>query len=252
MSNLFLPRSLGAGGSFCHNTFPSSLTDIPNCPRPQSAWNFVVSNDILGAKVDCIENAKPFDIFTFMGIPDTDKTIRVDEYLQGELKSEIRHEYIGGQVYAMSGGSEEHNAISLNLASALRQHLRGNPCRVFIADMKLRLTIAEDDIFYYPDILVTCDPSDDAKYYKCKPSVLVEVLSPSTERLDRREKFLSYQQLPSLQEYVLIAQDQLRVTLFRRSRDWKPEILTKGQTLELPSLQFQQALSDLYEDVLTV
>ena len=85
-----------------------------------------------------------------------------------------------------------------------------------MADMKLRLRIAEDDIFYYPDLMVTCDPSDDAPYYKTRPTVLVEVLSPSTERLDRREKFLSYQRLPSLEEYVLVDQERMRVTVFRR------------------------------------
>ncbi|MFO8027784.1 MAG: Uma2 family endonuclease, partial [Opitutales bacterium] len=160
-----------------------------------------------------------------MGIPETEGFITVDEYIEGELHSEVRHEYIGGQVYAMSGGSEAHNVLSGNLYAALREHFRGKPCKVFMADMKLHLSIAEDDIFYYPDLLVTCDPSDDAKYYKTKPTVLVEVLSPSTERLDRREKFLSYQRLPSLEEYVLVDQEQMRVTLFRRTKDWKPEPL---------------------------
>ncbi len=134
-----------------------------------------------------------------MRIPESQQFISVDAYLEGEETSEIRHEYIGGQVYAMSGGSEAHNLICGNLYSAMRHHLRGSPCKVFMADMKLRLNIAEDDIFYYPDLLVTCDPSDNERYFKTQPSVLVEVLSPSTERLDRREKFLSYIALPSLE-----------------------------------------------------
>jgi Uma2 family endonuclease len=185
-----------------------------------------------------------------MGTPETEGFVTVDEYLEGELHSEVRHEYIGGQVYAMSGGSEAHNMLSGNLYSALREHFRGKPCKVFMADMKLRLSIAEDDIFYYPDVLVTCDSSDDAKYYKTKPSVLVEVLSPSTERLDRREKFLSYQRLPSLEEYVLIDQEQMRVTLFRKTNEWRPEHLKVGDRLVLPSVDFEQTLADLYEDVL--
>ena len=186
-----------------------------------------------------------------MGIPETANFISVDEYIEGEQLSEIRHEYIGGRVYAMAGGSEAHNTISLNLASALRAHLRGKPCKVFMADMKLRLKIAEDDIFYYPDLLVTCDPSDDAKYYKTKPVVVIEVLSPSTERLDRREKFLSYQRLPSLEEYVLVDQERMRVTVFRKANCWKPEHLTAEDSLKLGSVGFQQTIPSDYEDVPT-
>lgn len=187
-----------------------------------------------------------------MGIPETENFIAVDEYIQGEQLSEVRHEYIGGQVYAMAGGSEAHNAICLSLASAIRQHLKGKPCKVFMADMKLRLNIAEDDIFYYPDLLVTCDPSDSEKYYKTQPVVLVEVLSPSTERLDRREKFLSYQRLPSLKEYILVDQGKMLVTRFRKDNEWKPEHLSEGDALVLPSIDFKLLLADIYEDVLSV
>lgn len=185
-----------------------------------------------------------------VGIPEPVNTIPVDEYLEGEERSELHHEYIGGQVYAMSGGSEAHNVLSGNLYAALREHLKGHPCKVFMADMKLRMEIARDDIFYYPDLMVTCDPSDDAKYYKTKPAVLVEVLSPSTERLDRREKFLSYQRLPSLEAYVLVDQEQMRVTVFRREQNWDPEPLGIGDVLKLPPISFEQSLADIYEDVL--
>ncbi|TVP77983.1 MAG: Uma2 family endonuclease [Puniceicoccaceae bacterium] len=186
-----------------------------------------------------------------MGIPEAKDFISVEEYIEGEQFSEVRHEYIGGQVYAMSGGSEAHNLLAGNLYAALREHFRGRPCKVFMADMKLRLNIAEDDIFYYPDVLVSCDPTDDAKYYKSKPVALVEVLSPSTERLDRREKFLSYQRLPSLEEYVLVDQEQMHVTLFRKVNDWKPEHFTEGSDrLILASLTFGLSLSAIYEDVL--
>lgn len=185
-----------------------------------------------------------------MGISDTQKHITVEEYIQGEQMSEVRHEYIGGQVYGMSGGSEAHNAICLNIASAIRQHLRGKPCKAFMADMKLRLNIAEDDIFYYPDVMVSCDPSDNEKYYKTQPVLIVEVLSPSTERLDRREKFLSYIGLSSLKEYVLVDQDTMRVTLFRQANAWKPEHLSDTHALlRLPSIDFELTLADIYEDV---
>jgi len=186
-----------------------------------------------------------------MGIPETANFISVDEYIEGEQLSEIRHEYIGGRVYAMAGGSEAHNVLSGNLYAALRAHLRGKPCKVFMADMKLRLKIAEDDVFYYPDLMVTCDPSDDAKYYKTKPVAVIEVLSPSTERLDRREKFLSYQRLPSLEEYVLIDQERVRVTVFRKANCWKPEHLIGEDSLKLGSVGFQQTIPSVYEDVPT-
>jgi len=186
-----------------------------------------------------------------MGIPETANSISVSDYLEGEQLSEIRHEYIGGRVYAMSGGSEAHNVLSGNLYAALRSHFKGKPCMVFMADMKIRLKIAEDDIFYYPDLLVTCDPSDDAPYYKTKPRVIIEVLSPSTERVDRREKFLSYQHLPSLEEYVLVDQEKMLVTVFRKANAWQSEHLTSEGSLQLASVGFEQSIPSVYEDVLT-
>jgi Uma2 family endonuclease len=185
-----------------------------------------------------------------MGIPETENFIAMNEYIQGEQLSDVRHEYISGKVYAMAGGSEAHNVLSGNLYAAIRHHFSGKPCKVFMADMKLRLQIADDDIFYYPDLLVTCDPSDSEKYYKTQPVVLVEVLSPSTERLDRREKFLSYQRLPSLQEYVLVDQEKMLVTRFRKDNEWKPEHLAQGDSLTLPSIDFELSLTDIYEDAI--
>lgn len=174
--------------------------------------------------------------------------VPVADYLEGERISEFRHEYIGGEVHAMAGASEEHNVISLNLATALQAHLKGRRCRAFIHDMKVRLQIAGDEIFYYPDVMVACDPRDTDRYFKRFPQVLVEVLSPETERTDRREKFLSYQQIETLEEYVLVAQDKAEVTVFRRSNQWRPEIVREhGEQLRLPSLEFTLPLSDLYE-----
>ena len=92
-------------------------------------------------------------------------SISVEDYLAGELKSEIRHEYIGGLVYAMAGTSREHNIICQNLLIALRSHLRGRPCQVFMESVKLRLRTANEDVFYYPDLIVTCDPRDTERYF---------------------------------------------------------------------------------------
>ncbi len=176
--------------------------------------------------------------------------LSVEDYLEDELHSEIRHEYIGGAVYAMAGTSDAHNLISGNFFAALHSHLRGGPCRVFIAEVKTRLLIAGQDLFYYPDLMVVCDPRDTERYYKRFPKVLIEVFSESTERTDRREKFLSYTQIETLEEYVLVAQDKMEVTLFRRANQWKPEVVrAPDQSVQLTSLNFGLPLRALYEGV---
>ena len=176
--------------------------------------------------------------------------LTVEEYLEGEQRSEVRHEYIGGLVYAMAGTSDEHNIIVSNLLAALHAHLRSKSCRVFVLDAKVRLRLATDDIFYYPDLMVWCDPRDTNRFFKRYPRVVIEVLSESTERTDRREKFLSYTQIETLEEYVLVAQDKMEVTLFRRANRWQPEILkTATQSLPLASIDFSVALPAIYEGV---
>ncbi len=177
-------------------------------------------------------------------------SLSVEEYLAGELQSKERHEYLGGSVYAMAGASDTHNTISLNLASALRTHLRGGPCRVYMADLKLRLQISDEDVFYYPDVMVACDPRDTDPYARRFPQVLIEVLSPDTEQTDRREKFLSYIQIETLEEYVLVAQDKMEVTVFRRAHRWQPEIVQKpNESVQVNSLTFTLPLNLVYEGV---
>ena len=176
--------------------------------------------------------------------------IGVDDYLAGEELTDVRHEYIGGEVYAMAGGSEEHGTIVLNLVAALHAHLRGGRCRFFANDMKLRLHLREEDVFYYPDLLVTCDPRDTDRYFKRHPQVLIEVSSPTTERIDRREKLWSYIQIESLQEYVLVSQEKREVTLYRRGNNWSPEVLkSPADVLALDSLKFSLPLAAIYEAV---
>lgn len=132
------------------------------------------------------------------------------DYLAGEELPGPRHEYLAGEIYAMSGASKAHGIISLNIASRLRSHLRGTPCRTWMADMKVHVDSAR--AYYYPDVVVTCSSADlgpDApKNYLQDPQVIIEVLSTSTEKVDRREKWQNYRQLPDLQEYVLIDQDR--------------------------------------------
>ena len=119
-------------------------------------------------------------------------TLTVEEYLSGELHSGVRHEYIGGTAYAMAGASEEHNAIAGNLFAALHAHLRGKPCRVFFVDMKARVLIARTDIFYYPDLMVSCDAQDRDEFFSKRPCLIVEITSPGTEAIDHREKLFAY------------------------------------------------------------
>lgn len=175
--------------------------------------------------------------------------LSIDEYLRGEQQSNIRHEYIGGQIYAKVGASAAHNLISGNLFAALHRHLAGGPCRVFMSDMKLRLRIADETIFYYLDILVCCEATDREKYFRENPRIIVEVLSEATARIDRREKLTAYQHIDSLQEYVLIEQDWKRATLIRRSEQWKVSELSAGDELHLSSLGFSIAINALYANV---
>lgn len=174
--------------------------------------------------------------------------LSVDDYLAGEEASEVRHEYIAGELYAMTGASRSHGLIAANLVAFVRPLLRGGHCQAFVSDMKVRLEVAGDDIFYYPDLLLTCDPEDRARDYCRAPCLVAEILSPQTVRIDRREKFLAYTSLPSLRAYLLIAQEQRQVELFRRERDWQPEVF-HGGSVPLDCLDASLPLDVIYEDV---
>ncbi|MGB3493091.1 MAG: Uma2 family endonuclease [Elainellaceae cyanobacterium] len=177
--------------------------------------------------------------------------LTVDDYLQLESQSAIKHEYIDGEVYAMAGASDAHVTIALNLASLLRRHIRGRGCRVYIADMKAR--IETRNRFYYPDVMVTCDSRDqETSTYKRFPKLIVEVLSDSTEAFDRGNKFFDYQALESLEEYVLINTRQQRVECFRRNAVgfWVLQHYTpESECFQLDSVEFSDTLAALYEDV---
>ena len=174
-----------------------------------------------------------------------------DDYLRLEAESPIKHEYMDGHAYAMAGATDVRVTIALNLATMLRNHLRGTGCRVYIADMKARVDAR--NCFYYPDVMVTCDPRDtETSTYKRFPKLIVEVLSASTEAFDRGDKFASYQALDSLEEYVLINTRHQRVESFRRGSDglWLLQYYTPSPDwFELKSLQFSETLTALYEDV---
>ena len=175
--------------------------------------------------------------------------LTADDYLAGEVLSPIRHEYVAGEVFAMAGATEEHATIAGNLFALLRSQVRGGPCRVYIADMKLRVDAA--DAFFYPDVFVTCDPRDAGEpLAKRHPPLICEVLSESTEAYDRGGKFAAYRTLDSLSEYLLIDSRRRSVEVFRRQPDgWLLAPVAPDGQLELMSLGFRCTVDALYEDV---
>lgn len=170
------------------------------------------------------------------------------EYLAGEKVAEVRHQYVDGEVYAMAGGTKAHNLISLNLARVLHGHLRNTPCRVFSSDVKVRVAWDWRERYYYPDVVVACEAGDVDPYVVGQPKLVIEVLSDSTERDDRSDKFYAYRRLPSLEEYVLVAQDTLRVEVYRRETGWDLEVYATAESgFALRSIGVSLTVLDVYE-----
>lgn len=175
--------------------------------------------------------------------------LSVSDYLAFEESSEIKHEYINGEIYAMAGTSVRHNRIAGNLYTRLLERLRGSPCEVFFADVKLHLQQLRQDIFYYPDVMVCCDPQDREKYYRTRPCLVVEVLSGGTARVDQREKLFAYTRLDSLQGYLILDQDRISATLhWREGSEWRlTEFNDSAAELTLPCVNLTIRLEELYE-----
>ena len=176
--------------------------------------------------------------------------VSVEDYLIAEAASEVRHEYLGGLVYAMAGETRDHNQIVGNVYFALRQHLKGNPCQLYMSDIRVNFDLRNDEYYYYPDLVVTCDRRDSHQRFVRHPKLIIEVLSESTERVDKREKFFAYTSIKSLEEYVLVSQEAREVTVFRRADDWKAVPYSGAKTkLVLKSLKVTLPLSAVYEGV---
>ncbi|MES2943294.1 MAG: Uma2 family endonuclease [Pseudomonadota bacterium] len=176
------------------------------------------------------------------------KPLTEDDYLTGEAQASVRHEFVHGAVYAMAGGSANHNRIADHLYARLLSGAEGG-CEPFIGDMKLRLDAG--NLFYYPDVMLVCDPLDNEAYFKTSPCLVAEVLSPSTESTDRREKWAAYQKLPSLREYILLAQDRPYIEVYKRVnlRQWSLTVLEAADTLVLSGGNLSISLQDLYRGV---
>ncbi len=176
----------------------------------------------------------------------------VDEtdYLRLEETASSKHELVGGEIYAMAGASERHNRITLNIAFHLRTATRGKPCRAFMADMKLRL--AAQATYYYPDAMLVCDPTDDHPIYKQFPCFIAEVLSPATAMVDVREKWAAYRGLASLRYYLLVDSERLWAKAYFRDDDgkWFEQELSADDRVDVAcdGTRLTLTLDDLYED----
>lgn len=179
--------------------------------------------------------------------------LTAQEYLQIERQAEYKSEFYAGRIYAKAGASEEHNLITLNVGSELRGQLRGGPCRTYASDMRVKVDVTSR--YTYPDVVVVCDEPqfEDAELDTLlNPTLIVEVLSPSTESYDRGEKATDYRQIPSLREYLFIAQDRPHVERYRRGEgdEW---ILSEADGLDavlpLSAIGCQLRLADVYERI---
>lgn len=184
-----------------------------------------------------------------MGLPQTQATLTRAEFVTWENQQPNKHEFVAGEVFAMVGARRTHVTITGNCFALLKDHLRGGPCRAFMADMRVEVDAA--DAVFYPDVLVTCHPDDlKADLAMHHPKVLIEVLSDSTAAYDRGEKFAFYRQLDSLSEYALIDPEHRRVEVFRRmdNGDWLLAASESDQGLVLKSLDFAAGLDAVFED----
>ncbi|MFP4388958.1 MAG: Uma2 family endonuclease [Desulfococcaceae bacterium] len=176
-----------------------------------------------------------------------------EEYLEMEIRSDARNEFVDGEIFAMAGGSPNHSTICFNLIRRIGEALDATDCRGFEGNMKLEIVAAE--AFLYPDIMVVCGAVDSVENRRdaiTNPVLIVEVLSPGTESFDRGRKFKLYQMVPSLQEYVLVSQEEPTIeTFFKQAPNRWLYTVTRGfaEALRLHSLKFDVAMSDIYRKV---
>jgi Uma2 family endonuclease len=173
--------------------------------------------------------------------------VSIQTYLENELTSEIRHEYVDGYLYPMSGASVNHGRISTNITRIVGTHLMNSPCELFSVGLKVKTSTGK---YRYPDNVVICDDTfvDNGQVTQT-PKIIVEVLSRSTRRIDEKAKQLEYINIPSLEEYVLIEQDIVDIRVLRKSDDWRTTHYFLGETLTLESIDFTLTVEDIYQRV---
>jgi Uma2 family endonuclease len=175
--------------------------------------------------------------------------ISAADYLAAENDGTWRHEFVNGAVYAMAGSSDRHNLICGNVFAYLLDRVP-DTCQVFSTDMKLRIMSNEDERYYYPDVFVNCDPNDRERYFRNSAVLVLEILSPNTERIDRTEKFEAYKRIPSVLEYALFSQDAIELELFRRRTSWQREFYQLDNTVTFESVNLTVNVSTLYRRVM--
>jgi len=179
-------------------------------------------------------------------VKQTDDKIGLEEYLQSELMSDVKHEYVQGYVYAMTGASDSHNRISSNLVGEFHSKLKSSSCITYGSDMKIK---AANDIFY-PDAMIVCDNEDnESDYYKKSPLIIVEVLSKSTRKRDQTTKKIAYMNITTLEEYVLIEQDFCEIEVFRKKQGWQSSFYYLGDEISFDSLAISLSVADIYHRV---
>ncbi len=185
-----------------------------------------------------------------VAIQDNTPRFTPEEYFAWEEKQLERHEFIGGEVYAMSGGTVNHSQIGVNFVSLLNSHLRGSGCKTLNSDCRVNIVNSTD--YTYPDVSVTCDDRDkNATKYITYPCLLVEVLSDSTEAYDRGGKFRMYRQNPILQDYVLVSSEKMEIDLYCKTESGSWEIINYqvGDTIELKSVNLTFPIERIYEGI---
>lgn len=177
--------------------------------------------------------------------------ISVEEYLAGELVSRVKHEYVGGVVYAMAGAKNSHNIIATNILGLLHGKLRGKKCRPFNSDTKIRVRLPTQWRFYYPDCSIVCRPNPQDDSFQDDPVVIFEVLSKSTRRTDEGEKKDAYLTIPSLSVYAIVEQDSAQIVIYRRTETgFIPEVYEGMNTIiPLAEIDTELPLEEVYSGV---
>jgi Uma2 family endonuclease len=177
--------------------------------------------------------------------------VTIEDYLAGELVSPVKHEYLGGVVYAMAGARNAHHLIAANTQVAAGSRLRGRRCRAFNSDTKIRIRLPGHVRFYYPDVPVICRPNPPTDSFQDDPAVIFEVLSRRTRRIDEGEKKDAYLTIGSLSAYVLIEQDAPAVIVFRRTEQGFVREVHQGldAVVPLPEIEIELPLAEIYDGV---
>ncbi len=176
-----------------------------------------------------------------------DRLLTIEEYFHLEEQSTVRHEYLDGEIRAMSGVTRQHSRITMNVGARLWAAARGGSCRVHQSDVMLQI----GKVVYYPDVMAACGPEPDDPRVELEPTLIVEVLSPSTERTDRGEKAMSYRGLPSLTTYIIVEQDRRWVERQWRTPNgtWQREIFSDAGAVAIASPALTLTLDEIYEGV---